>query len=304
MSSKFLFALGLFVLIGSNASLFGSGWVEHFTKTKPPVTGIFLLDLLIAFFPEVYQTPSARIIMDLIAGFALSGSTVVVYEGSRRRGNKIQFNQLLLGAYWWILQFVAIGFATPVFLGLYLTKPVKDTDYVQVGNMRSYVVLVAILGTSVLNQMLETSIFKKQLDITVIVLWLLFPVVTISLGVILDRSKSATPTQPRFVQLIPYLLAFATGAVGHFRTVKVIMDGEFRLSDITSNAPCVFLIFDLVGVALSCYVWLKGDRRVSPFSYFWVAVLFGPAAHFALLAAIRDRAVDDRIPALDKKNRD
>jgi len=291
-----LFGLGLFVLLGSNASLMLSGWVDEFSK-RPPVTGIFVLDLLTAFFPAVYETPSARIIMDVMSGFAVAASTAVVYEGSRRRGpGPNRFNQNILAAFWWVAQFVAIGFATPVYFAMLLNKPVKDSEYVHVGKFRVFAVLLGIIGTGAITPMLEDSIMKKNPDVSLMIAWLLFPVVVISLATAVDRSTSARRVFPGFLQLIPYLSAFAAGAVGHFRTVKVIADGQFSAQDILSNAPCVFLIFDLIGVVVGSYVWIQADKRISAFSYWWVALLFGPGAHFALLCAVRDRKVEDRIP--------
>jgi hypothetical protein len=295
-----LFGLGVFVLVGSNVSLILSGWLDEF-HSLPPKTGVYIMDLLLEFFPVALKTPSAKVVYDMIAGIALPASTAVIYEGSRRRGLHGGFNQMLLAAYWSIAQFVAIGFATPLFLALYTAKPVADPDYVHVGNFRVYGVLLGLLGTTILTPFMEAGLAKGQPNNSLLVGWLLYPVIVISLSVVLDKSKGTRPASPRFVQDFGYFMGFIVSALSHLRTVKLIADGNFHLDEITSNAPCVFLAFDLVGVLMSSYIWIQGDGRVSVFSYLWIAMLFGPGAHFSVLCAIRERAIDEKILATKRK---
>ena len=294
--SYVLFAIGTIMLVVSQVYFLLSGWVTEFSKL-PPKTGIFVLDLLIEFFPAVMRNPSSKVIYDLIGGLALAASSLVVFEGSRRRGPQVNFSQKWLAWYWTIAQFVAIGFATPLYLGWLLQQqPVikNEKDFVYVGSFRAYSVVIVLLLTGILNVEIERTVLETGLvDPSLLIGWLLLPVIGVSAAIYLDKSTSSPTAQKgTYGVLLTYAMSFFVGAGGYFRVLLLLLSNQFSLNDLLTNPPAVFLAMDLMGVMVGSFYWLYKDGRISITHNWPLLFLFGPGAYLSYLCFLRDRQID------------
>jgi hypothetical protein len=303
--SLILYGVCVFVLLGYSVL---TGWLQDISLNKKPVTGIFTLDLLLAFFPECFVTESGRLSYDVIAGMAVSASTQIIYEGSRQ---KSKFNQIVLGFYWWIAQFVAIGVATPLYFALYLQQDFPKEQYSSVPSIRTYISTTALLVTSVLNVFLEKSLSSKSPSsspVNLLITWLFAPVVANSFIIWFDRNPSKqqeTPAKPRFIQDFPFICGFLLGMLGHVKLLSLIfITQKFSLQDILTNPPSMFLWFDNFGLYAGGYLWIHFQKQcpnISAWTYAPLAIVFGPAAHFSLLCLLRERELDREVSKQRKR---
>ena len=77
-----LLVLSVGILVATNVALMASGWLDDFEKL-PPLTGVYVLDLLIAFFKDILSSKHGALIFESLGTFAVPATTLVLYEGSR-----------------------------------------------------------------------------------------------------------------------------------------------------------------------------------------------------------------------------
>jgi hypothetical protein len=288
LMSKILIGVGIAVVVIGNGIILSSGWINQIK----PVTGVYLIDGLLTFFPDIQINEASSLIMEIIAAFAITASTAIVYEGSRRRN---EISQYALAGYWWIAQFVAIGLATPFFFAYLLHTKSNVKNLVQVGPIRAYGVFIGIFVTGIVNEMLNPSLKKGDVNLTLLSIWLLWPVVVISGSILIDLNpKKSPPPAIRMIQEFPYIVSVLNSAKAQFLFLQLLatVGPAQSVRDILHNPPAMFLIFDTLGVILGVYGWLYADGKVSLQTMLPILFLFGPGAHVALLCLIRGRQVD------------
>ena len=292
---KLLYLLGAAVLVGANATLFLSGWLEEFNEFEP-VTGVYIIDLLLEFFPSLFYNTTSQVTFYLMLSMLIASSTAIMFEGSRRR--KAGFSQVKLALFWPIAQFVAAGFATPLYFGFFSAKNVDDSEYVFIGKSRITGMLMLTIILGLMTGPMIQSFLDQEQDQNFLVAWILVPVIIGPLIILTDFSVNAkTERVPRLFLNINYFLAFVLGAVSHFYMLQLFHDRTTKAiyRHILENPPCQFLLLDYLGVLISSYLWLIADGRVSVLSQLHMLFFFGPAAHFAKLCVSRERDIEEEI---------
>ncbi|KAH9246994.1 hypothetical protein BASA81_015425 [Batrachochytrium salamandrivorans] len=270
---KILFAVGVAMLATANVYLIGSGWVAQFEQ-KPAITGLYIVDLLLNFFPELFTNPWGKLVMEVMNGFAGCVIASITFESV----STTKLGKGVSALFMPVAQFVAIGFATPVFYGLISGNVVQPPR--PVGKLVSYTVLLTLLVTGALGQMLESSI--QAGDLRILVVFLLLPVVTIFTAVLLNGGGGRDSIG---AEEMSYQVCVLNGVVAHVRVLYMLATVSFTVG--TINPPSVFLFVDLVGLMLGAYLWISQHTQLASSKSLATFVLLGPGAHFALLCLDR-----------------
>lgn len=274
---KILFAVGVAVLASANVYLIGSGWVAQFDQ-KPAITGLYIVDLLLNFFPELYTNPWGKLVVELMNGFAGCVIASITFESVSATKLSSGVSALFMP----VAQFVAIGFATPVFYGLIAGNAVQPPK--PVGKLVSYTVFFTLLVTGAMGQMLESSM--QSGDLRVLGVFLIFPVATIFLAVLVNGNGGGGRDSIGAEEM-SYQLCVLNGVVAHVRVLHMLATVPFTVD--TINPPSVFLFLDLVGLVLGGYLWISQHAQLTSTKSLVTLALLGPGAHFSLLCLERSR---------------
>lgn len=274
-----LFAFGALILLSANVYLLQSGWITEAVDSKPPITGVYPLDLLLRFFPELHANAATQLVMDVMNGFGGTVIALITFEAcAQRMPNRVN------ALYMPIAQFVAIGFATPVFLGLLLERQQTTTlPRRPVGKAVAYTVFLTLVFTGMLGNMLQ----QAGDDVRVLIAFLFFPVFSIPAALLLldggEKQRDSIGAEEMSFQL-----CVVNGIVAHYKMLYVLATTTLSVSML--NPPSVFLLLDLLGVVGGAYMWIIAQKDAATvFTPKSIAqlVLLGPGAHFALLCLDR-----------------
>eukprot|EP00511_Aplanochytrium_stocchinoi_P004290 CAMPEP_0204825610 /NCGR_PEP_ID=MMETSP1346-20131115/3462_1 /ASSEMBLY_ACC=CAM_ASM_000771 /TAXON_ID=215587 /ORGANISM="Aplanochytrium stocchinoi, Strain GSBS06" /LENGTH=288 /DNA_ID=CAMNT_0051953297 /DNA_START=135 /DNA_END=1001 /DNA_ORIENTATION=+ len=279
-----------------------TGWLEYF-ESLAPVTGVFVLDLLIFFFKDVLSTKFGQIIFETLAAFTLPAISLILYEGTRR-----QMSQFALALYMAVAQFVGIAFATPIYF-YYIYKSgepkVAVSSYRTVMNLLNFLVTCYFMYLVVKN--VGTS--DSESEVANFVLFLCFPVAAHAVSILVDNDfymSNKFGAAPDWLNFIPYDVSIVMGTLYHHKFLRMLFvdrEGGDFVYHVLLNGSSFFLLLDMIGLILGCYLYLWFVISKSEDYNLWkpvivksipILLLCGPAAHISLACIYREAAITEK----------
>jgi len=308
----------------SNAALMATGWTTSVMAAPDfNVTGFMLLDILVVFFRDAYESWASRAMLEAVLSMATAAIFSFVAEGSRRR---CSVRQGAVGSLALVGQFLGVGAVLPGFLAmLNQSKPkqIPEGEPVhEIHVMRAFYNLGCALSLLLLGFILVPLTTDELPGGTpnpvVTIIMILAPAVP-PLAYAFDKtSRGDFPTHnPREQRLsdreIAHYVVMATcvitavlGLYSHIRFIGTMLFYDTPVefwADILENPAALFLLVDETFLILACYTWLhfealkpanieagrkEDTSRLLSFADVLAICAFGPTTHFSIAFAGRE----------------